>query len=153
MHNNIFHKKSEIYCLIFKEHEQIMNWISSGATLSEIYKKLSLNHPEINFSINGFLYNLRNFYYYLYDSALKNKNKTRLFIIKHQDDIAATISSGHTLKETQQLILPQVTYNCFIVQLRINYPDLHALGKMNHAKKLRKKINRSSSHSLSNIFS
>ncbi|MEB7742458.1 hypothetical protein NGB58_25355 [Escherichia coli] len=135
MNCNTVPGKSEIYRLIVNESELITAWIKSGDMPSTVYKKLRDKHPDVIFSVNGFLYNLRHFNYALYETALKNKSKTRLLILNHYDDIAAAICSGHTLKDTHKLVCPHITYNCFIVQLRKTCPDLHSLGKTNRSEK------------------
>ncbi len=138
MINDVVIKKSEIYRILLQEYERIVSWVSSGNTPAEIYKKLRTDHPEIIFSTNGFLYNFRKINYDLYKKALSNKSKTRALILSRYNDIAAAIFSGHTLKETHQLVCPQITYNCFIVHLRQNYPDLHSQAKINRITTLRK---------------
>ncbi|EFD4913770.1 hypothetical protein F2M44_23925, partial [Escherichia coli] len=57
---NTTHEKSEIYRLILRESELITAWVKSGDTPSAVYGKLRDKNPDIIFSINGFLYNLRN---------------------------------------------------------------------------------------------
>ena len=134
---NTTHEKSEIYRLILRESELITAWVKSGDTPSAVYGKLRDKNPDIIFSINGFLYNLRNFNYALYETATKNKSKTRLIILNHYDDIASAIRAGHTLKGVYKLVCPHITYNCFITQLRKTYPDLHSQGKANRSNKNR----------------
>ncbi len=139
MCNNITIHNSKICTLLIKERKNIVEWIRGGDTLSVIYKKLCDQHPENAFSPNGFLYSFRNYDYYLYEAALKNKNKTRLLILKNHDEIAASIGSGHTLREVYQIIREQTSYSRFITQLRKNYPELHLQGKMNRITRLKKK--------------
>ena len=142
MCNNITPHNSKICSLLIKERKNIFEWVSGGDTLSAIYKKLCDKHSEKAFSSNGFLYSFRNYDYDLYMAALKNKSKTRLLILKNHDKIAASICSGHTLKEVYQIICEQTSYSRFITQLRKNYPELHLQGKMNRITRLKKRDSR-----------
>lgn len=135
MPNKVDIRKHKILSMLAQERSLLAYLVAQGEIPSNIHERLRENYPNVNFSLEGFMYAFKRLEPELYEQALRNRKKSHLSIQAYENQIRELVNSGHSLKQIQARICPHITYSLFIMRLREHAPDLHFRGKQNGLKR------------------
>lgn len=124
----------KILSLLDRERSLLAWLVSRGLNPSHIYNHLCKHHPDVHFSLGGFLNAFRRLEPELYEHALRNRNRAYLSVQAYHEEIREQVNAGYSLKQIHDRICPHITYSVFIARLREHDPDLHFRARQNGLK-------------------